>query len=123
MNEGLTASFARRFPGGPETRVEDLRTAGDGVVTVLFGASGAGKTTVLRCLAGLECPDEGTIRFGAELWSDAAQGVFVPPRKRRISSGSSGYETPASTASRTVCARYCSAISRRRRSKRGDSSK
>ena len=84
MSEGLTASFAKRFPGGPETRVEDLRTAGDGVVTVLFGASGAGKTTVLRCLAGLECPDEGTIRFGAELWSDVAQGVFVPPRKRRI---------------------------------------
>jgi molybdate transport system ATP-binding protein len=49
----------------------------------LFGASGAGKSTVLRCLAGLERPDEGSIRFGMETWSDA-QGVFLPPRKRRV---------------------------------------
>lgn len=84
MSEGITASFAKRFPGGPPMRVEDLQTSGGAVVTVLFGASGAGKTTVLRCLAGLERPDEGMIRFGTEIWSDAAPGVFVAPRKRRV---------------------------------------
>ena len=84
MSEGITASFAKRFTGGPEIRVEALQTSAQAGVTVLFGASGAGKTTVLRCLAGLERPDEGTIRFGEEMWSDAGRGVFVPPRERRI---------------------------------------
>lgn len=84
MTAGITATFAKRFPGGPEVRLENLRTCGEAVVTVLFGASGAGKTTVLRCLAGLERPDEGAIRFGVETWSDASQAVFVPPRKRQV---------------------------------------
>jgi len=30
----------------------------------LFGASGAGKSTVLSCLTGLEVPDDGHVRFG-----------------------------------------------------------
>ncbi|HUY18878.1 MAG TPA: ATP-binding cassette domain-containing protein [Candidatus Binataceae bacterium] len=32
----------------------------------LFGASGAGKSTVLSCIAGLEQPDEGEVRFGGQ---------------------------------------------------------
>ena len=84
MSDGVTASFVKRFPGGPELRVEELRTSGEALVTVLFGASGAGKTTVLRCLAGLERPEQGTIRFSDEIWSDAARAVFVPPRRRRV---------------------------------------
>ena len=84
MTKGLTATFAKRFPEGPEIRIEDLQTSGEATVTVLFGASGAGKTTVLRCLAGLEQPDEGTIRFDGELWSDATEPVFVPARGRRV---------------------------------------
>lgn len=79
----INASFVKRFASGAEIRVEALRTAGKAVITVLIGASGAGKTTVLRCLAGLERPDEGTIRFGEETWSDARQGAFLPPRERR----------------------------------------
>lgn len=35
-----------------------------GDVVVLMGASGSGKTTVLRCIAGLETPDAGTVRVG-----------------------------------------------------------
>ena len=84
MSKGITATFTKRYPEGPEIRVEDLQTSGEAVVTVLFGPSGAGKTTVLRCLAGLERPEEGTIRFDGDLWSDAAEAVFVPPRDRRI---------------------------------------
>jgi molybdate transport system ATP-binding protein len=39
---------------------------------------------VLRCLAGLLRPDEGTIRFGEQLWSDAASGMFVPAKDRHV---------------------------------------
>ena len=65
-NAILTANFRKQFPGGPEIIAEDLRI-GNGV-TVLFGASGSGKTTILRCLAGLEIPDAGEIKFSDEIW-------------------------------------------------------
>jgi molybdate transport system ATP-binding protein len=84
MSEDIQASFATSFPGGPQIQVEDLRISGTAGTTVLFGASGAGKTTVLRCLAGLERPEQGSIRFGEEVWLDAQSGVFVPPRKRGL---------------------------------------
>jgi len=79
----LHACFTKRFAAGPVIRVDDLRLDRSGV-TVLFGASGSGKTTVLRCLAGLDRPDEGTIRFGEEIWSDVARRVFLPPARRQV---------------------------------------
>ena len=83
MNPHLHASFVKRFVRGPVIRVDDLRLDHSGV-TVLFGASGSGKTTVLRCLAGLERPDEGTIRVGQAVWSDAARKIFLPPSRRHV---------------------------------------
>jgi molybdate transport system ATP-binding protein len=53
-------------------------------VLILFGPSGAGKTTVLRCLAGLESPDWGTIRCGSEVWFDQDQSLLIPPQRRQI---------------------------------------
>ncbi len=50
-------------------------------VTALFGPSGAGKTTVLRALAGLDRAG-GHVRYGAELWDGAS--VFVPARGRGV---------------------------------------
>ncbi|MDO4777550.1 MAG: ATP-binding cassette domain-containing protein [Cardiobacteriaceae bacterium] len=50
-----------------ETIIEDLSlTLAPGRVACLFGASGCGKTTVLRLIAGLEDPDRGHIRHRAE---------------------------------------------------------
>lgn len=83
MSEDLQASFVRTFAGGPTITVESLQTKGAGT-TVLFGASGSGKSTVLRCLAGLDCPERGRICFGQETWFDQQSGIFVPPRKRGI---------------------------------------
>jgi len=65
-NAFLTATFRKKFPGGPEIAVDNFCI--NRGITVLFGASGSGKTTVLRCLAGLEIPDEGEIKFGGEIW-------------------------------------------------------
>ena len=59
----------------------DLRP---GSMLVLFGPSGAGKTTILRQLAGLERPDAGAIRFGDETWCDTARGICRPPQARRV---------------------------------------
>jgi molybdate transport system ATP-binding protein len=50
-------------------------------VTALFGPSGAGKTTVLRAVAGLERTG-GHVRFGDEVWDGA--GTFVRPRDRAV---------------------------------------
>jgi len=55
-----------------------------GSVLVLFGPSGAGKTTILRQIAGLERPDAGTIRFGREVWCDIAGQQWRPPQERRV---------------------------------------
>lgn len=82
MSEILTANFARKYNAGPVIRADNLQI--NGGITVLFGASGSGKTTVLRCLAGLERPDEGTICFGAETWFDASRNTVLAPRLRNI---------------------------------------
>ncbi len=84
MSQDIQASFAKIFPDGPQIRVDELRSSGPASTTVLYGASGSGKTTVLRCLAGLERPEEGSIRFGEETWFEAHGRIFVSPQRRRI---------------------------------------
>jgi molybdate transport system ATP-binding protein len=80
----LQIKVARRFTSGFQLSAEmDVELAA-GSILVLFGPSGAGKTTVLRQLAGLERPDAGTIRFDSEVWCDVAAGVWRPPQDRHI---------------------------------------
>ncbi|MFD1951679.1 ATP-binding cassette domain-containing protein [Sphingomonas arantia] len=57
--------------------------ADDGL-TVLFGPSGAGKTSVLNMVAGLLTPDAGHVRVGGTTLFDAAARVDVAPERRRI---------------------------------------
>jgi len=51
-------------------------------VTALFGSSGAGKTTVLRAIAGLARYPDAWLRVGDEVWQDG--GTFVPPHRRPV---------------------------------------
>jgi iron(III) transport system ATP-binding protein len=53
-----------------------------GAIGCLLGPSGCGKTTVLRCIAGFEEAQQGTIRINGREVSGA--GATVPPEKRRI---------------------------------------
>ena len=53
-------------------------------ITALFGPSGAGKTSCLRAMAGLERDIEGRIALGGEVWQDSAARRFVPTHRRRI---------------------------------------
>jgi ABC-type sugar transport system ATPase subunit len=59
-------------------------TVGIGQFVALLGPSGCGKTTLLRCLAGFETPDEGSIRIDGRTVFDARAGVFVPPGERDL---------------------------------------
>ncbi len=52
--------------------------------TVLFGASGAGKSLTLAAIAGFMTPDAGRIAIGERVLFDAAQGINLPPQARRI---------------------------------------
>src|SRR5437588_5821440 len=58
--------------------------ASEGRVTGLFGASGAGKTSLINMVAGLLRPDRGSIVVDGETLDDTAAGVHVPAHRRRI---------------------------------------
>jgi molybdate transport system ATP-binding protein len=51
-------------------------------ITALFGPSGAGKTTVLRSIAGLERIRGARVQFNDSVWQQDRR--FVPPHRRRI---------------------------------------
>lgn len=55
-----------------------------GRVAGLFGASGAGKTSLLELIAGLRRPSAGSVHLAGRTLADAAARRFVPPEKRRI---------------------------------------
>jgi molybdate transport system ATP-binding protein len=55
-----------------------------GRVTGLFGASGAGKTSLINMIAGLLRPDRGIVTLDDETLDDTSKGIHVPPHRRRI---------------------------------------
>jgi iron(III) transport system ATP-binding protein len=66
---------------GPVTAVRDLSLeVRDREFVTLLGPSGCGKTTLLRLIAGLAVPDQGTIRVGGAVLSTPA--AVVPPEHR-----------------------------------------
>ncbi|WP_251956569.1 molybdate ABC transporter permease subunit [Nostoc commune] len=50
----------------------------------LLGGSGAGKSMILRCLAGIETPTIGRIVLNGRVLFDSEQGINLPSRDRRI---------------------------------------
>jgi iron(III) transport system ATP-binding protein len=79
---GLRKSFST--PHGAVAAVSgiDLEVAAREFV-VLLGPSGCGKTTTLRCVAGLERPDDGSIEIDGQVVDAAGRG-FVPPERRDV---------------------------------------
>jgi molybdate transport system ATP-binding protein len=52
--------------------------------SAVFGASGAGKTLLLRSVAGLERARDALIAIDGEVWQDSARGVWLPPHRRAL---------------------------------------
>jgi ABC-type sulfate/molybdate transport systems ATPase subunit len=62
----------------------DVELTVDADTVALVGPSGAGKTTVLRAVAGLRRPDSGRIALGERAWFDSGAGVNLPPEARSV---------------------------------------
>lgn len=77
--EGLTL----RYGEAVAVRNLDL-TVGDGESLVLLGESGCGKTSTMRCIAGLERPSAGRIAIGGDVLFDGERNIDRPPHKRNI---------------------------------------
>jgi molybdate transport system ATP-binding protein len=62
----------------------DLELSVDARTLALVGPSGAGKTSVLRAIAGLLRPKDGRVALDGEVWLDTERGIDVPPESRRV---------------------------------------
>ncbi|MCE1170039.1 molybdenum ABC transporter ATP-binding protein [Azovibrio restrictus] len=77
----IAAAFRMEYPGF--SLDVDLNLPARGV-TALFGHSGSGKTTVLRCFAGLNRAPRGRLVVEGQVWQDEAQGIFLPTHARPL---------------------------------------
>lgn len=83
MSDVILTGVSRVF--GDYVAVQGLTlTIRDGSVVSLLGASGCGKTTTLRMIAGLERPDSGTVVIGDRVVSSVEDNVWVSPERRGI---------------------------------------
>ena len=80
----LAARIVKRFPARADSAefLLDVEFEADAGISVLFGASGAGKSLTLDSVAGFAHPDDGQILLGNRILFDAPTGVNVRPQQR-----------------------------------------
>jgi iron(III) transport system ATP-binding protein len=83
MADVSMTGVTRRVGGTPVLDELDLLVA-DGELVALLGAGGCGKSTTLRCVAGLDGVDEGHISIGTDVVTDPDQHRFLPPERRGL---------------------------------------
>lgn len=76
----LTASFRKRL-GRFDLNVS---LQAENEILALLGPSGCGKSMTLKCIAGIETPDEGVIRLNGRTLFDSAAKIDLPPQQRRV---------------------------------------
>ena len=62
----------------------DVSFETDGDILGLLGASGCGKSVTLKCIAGIERPDEGRIVLNGRTLFDSWKRIDLPPQERRV---------------------------------------
>ncbi|HGG03948.1 MAG TPA: molybdenum ABC transporter ATP-binding protein [Aliiroseovarius sp.] len=78
----MTLSLSLRHAFGPFGL--DVAFDAPAGITMLFGRSGSGKTTVINAAAGLLRPDQGHMRLDGDTLFDTDAGIWLPPHQRRI---------------------------------------
>jgi molybdate transport system ATP-binding protein len=66
------------------TRLDVALNVAAGECLAIAGPSGAGKTSVLRAVAGLLSPQRGSVRCGEAVWLDRAAGIDLAPERRHV---------------------------------------
>ena len=82
MNELIVQKVLRGATGTINLDVNTTLKKGD--LTVLFGKSGAGKSTILKMIAGLMEPTNGRIIINDEIWFDKNKKINLTPQKRKV---------------------------------------
>lgn len=67
-----------------EINIDVSLTLKKGELVALYGSSGAGKTSILRMIAGLLTPDNGEISVSGETWFNSPDKVLLPPWSRSV---------------------------------------
>ncbi len=97
----LSMAIKKRYPGF--TLDVELEAGEERVA--LLGASGCGKSLTLRCIAGVETPDEGHIVVNGVTFFDSRSGVNLSPQERKTALLFQNYQLfPHMTALQNVCA-------------------
>jgi molybdate transport system ATP-binding protein len=68
----------------PGFQIDVAFSCRQGQLLAMIGPSGAGKTTIIRMIAGLEKPDSGRITFNGSTWLDTEKKIFLAPQKRHL---------------------------------------
>jgi len=84
MAAEMILDMTKTYPGRTPIRARLRYVVEASTVLILFGPSGSGKSTILRSVAGLEWPEDGSIRFLSRTWLDTKSGIRVSPQDRHI---------------------------------------
>ena len=76
----LEVNIVKKFKGGFELRSQ---LSAQSETLGLLGASGCGKSLTMRCIAGIEKPDEGRIVVNGQVFFDSERGINLKPQQRK----------------------------------------
>jgi molybdate transport system ATP-binding protein/molybdate transport system permease protein len=77
---GLTVDLSKTYPGFQLS----VAFSANGGPLGLLGPSGSGKSMTLRCIAGLEKPEQGRVSLNGRVLLDTSKGIDLSPAKRRV---------------------------------------